>query len=632
VPEAAAKPAKLGRYRLMERIAVGGMAEVYRASAESSHGIEKVVAIKRILPHLAKEPEFVEMFIDEARLMVQLSHPKIVQVLEFGEEQGELFMALELVEGIDLLALLRTCVRNSVRLPVPLAMFIAAEILDALEYAHTAVGGDGKLLEVVHRDISPSNIFIARRGYVKLGDFGIARVVEHARESKTQGTTLKGKYGYMAPEQVAGAPLDARADVFAVGIVLAEMLVGRRLFTAPNELDVLLMVRDANLERLNRYGADLAPDVRGMLDTALARSPVGRYPTAAAFRDSLLEYLFRFRHRVGHAELAKFLDTLPLPGAVAPPAEASIEDVAALDGPQTNAAREEAASIRRNLQAAARDPEVVREAAAIDEAVAHAIDGVIRPTPAKGMQLERPPEVPGSPDLEGDLVMTSPAKILSRLAAELETGMLVMESGDVVKEIYLVRGVPEFVTSNAPNERLGEYLVAHGVISSGELSMVLAILPRFNGKMGDTLVGLGLMRPLDVFRHLTRQVRDKIIDVFSWTHGSFRYYRGRVNTKDAFPLRLDPWEIIGAAVATLHLEPVRERLLGAGTSRVKKMERVRPLPEDFRLGTGPRELWQRLDGKRTVAEWLRRYEEPEQHLTLCRTLYLLIETDLAVLD
>jgi serine/threonine-protein kinase len=512
-------------------------------------------------------------------------------------------------------------------------------VLDALEYAHTAVSVDGKPLEVVHRDISPSNIFIARRGYVKLGDFGIARVVEEQRASKTQGATLKGKYGYMAPEQVVGAPLDARADVFAVGIVLAEMLMGRRLFTAPNDLDVLLMVRDANLDRLHRHGGDLAPELRAILDTALARSRDARYATAGAFRDAIDDYLFKNHYRVGTTELARFLASVPV--ASRAPALATDETgvEAGIDGPQTNAEREKAAAMRSHLRAAAREMEVVIEAApepgGLDSDEPHTPtpvdvqDAIDRLAP---MMQTIPEPLSKDPDSTGDLGRSSPARIFSSLSAELETGLLVLHSRDVSKEIFLVRGVPEFVTSNAPNERLGEYLVAHDVITEGELAMTLAILPRFNGKLGDTLVGLGLMRPLEVFRHLSRQVRDKLIDVFGWQEGSYRFYRGRTNERDAFPLRLDPWEIVGAAVAELTLEPLRDRLLQVAEKKVKRVERVRPAPEDFRLGAGPRELWSRLDGRRTVGDWLRRYEEPEQHLTLCRTLYLLVETELVALE
>ncbi|MSP62507.1 MAG: serine/threonine protein kinase [Myxococcales bacterium] len=612
-------PQSLGRYRLIERIAVGGMAEIYRATLASSHGIEKTVVIKRILPHLAREPEFVSMFIDEARLMVQLAHPKIVQVLEFGETDGNLFMAMELVEGVDALALLRACARQNTRLPVPLAMFIASEILDALEYAHTAVGTDGTALQVVHRDISPSNIFIQKRGYVKLADFGIARVADGARSSKTQGTTLKGKYGYMAPEQVVGAPLDGRVDVFAVGIVLTEMLIGRRLFSAPNDLDVLLMVREANIERLDRYGSDLAPEVRAILDLALQRSPAARYASAGAFRRAILDWGFRNQYRIESADLAKFLESVMSDQPMAPGAEAPD---AVLDGPSTKAARAQAASLHRAVRAAVLSPAVVEKAAALGDTT-KSFEHAVRPTPSTRSWKA---------DITGDLIFTTPARLIARLASDLETGLLLLDKGAVSKEVFLVRGEPEFVASNVTKERFGEYLVENHVISAGELSMVLAVMPSFNGKLGDTLVGLGLMRPLEVFRNLSKQVRIILTEAFSWTEGRFCYFRGRLNTREAFPLRLDLFEILGAAVAGLPLEVVRERLLEAATARVQRLERMRPTPADFCLGSGPGQLWEQLDGRRTVADWMREYRDPAEHLTLCRTLYLLIETGLATLE
>src|SRR5678815_3117102 len=155
--------------------------------------------------------------------------PKIVQVLDFGEVRGQFFTALEYIDGFDGLGLLRVAAQKRVHVPRALAVFVVIEVLEALEYAHNARDMEGKPMQLVHRDISPSNIFISKRGDVKLGDFGIAHARE--RESKTQAGTLKGKYGYMSPEQVVGAPLDGRSDLFALGIVLAEMLMGRRLFT-----------------------------------------------------------------------------------------------------------------------------------------------------------------------------------------------------------------------------------------------------------------------------------------------------------------------------------------------------------------------------------------------------------------
>src|SRR5690242_13411167 len=278
-------PSAFGRYTLLERLAVGGMAEVFRAKITSSHGFEKILVIKRILPHLAADPNFVAMFIDEAKLTAQLTHPKIVQVLDFGEVRGQYFTALEYVDGFDALGLLRVAAQRRVHVPRVLAAFIVSEVLEALDYAHNARDMEGKPMQIVHRDISPSNIFISKRGDVKLGDFGIAHA--QRRESKTQAGTLKGKYGYMSPEQVIGQPVDGRSDLFGVGVVLAEMLMGRRLFTAPNDLDVLLMVRDGRIDRLDKYCPDLPEPLARIVRRALKKDLRQRYESAAEFHEDL---------------------------------------------------------------------------------------------------------------------------------------------------------------------------------------------------------------------------------------------------------------------------------------------------------------------------------------------------------
>ncbi len=297
-------PSQFGRYTLVTRLAVGGMAEVFRAKMASAHGFEKILVIKRILPHLAADKNFVSMFIDEAKLTAQLTHPKIVQVTDFGEVAGQYFIALEFIDGFDALALLRTCAHKRMRLPYHLGVFVTMEVLEALDYAHNARDNEGRPMKLVHRDISPSNIFIARRGDVKLGDFGIAHAQE--RESKTQAGTLKGKYGYMSPEQVTGGVLDGRSDVFAIGIVLAEMLMGRRLFTAPNDLDVLLMVRDGRLERLDKYAQDLPAELDRIVRKALKKGLTERYQAAGEFRDDLADFLLKEGKRVGAKDLGGF--------------------------------------------------------------------------------------------------------------------------------------------------------------------------------------------------------------------------------------------------------------------------------------------------------------------------------------
>ncbi|HWU89062.1 MAG TPA: serine/threonine-protein kinase, partial [Kofleriaceae bacterium] len=274
------------------------MAELFVATAPGEHGFQKRVVIKRLLPHLVDDPTYNAMFIDEAKLTARLVHPKIAQTFELGKVDGALYISMELVDGIDVLALLREFASKRRRVDQPLAAWIALEVLDALDYAHNITGEDGRPLGIVHRDISPSNVLLSVRGDIKLVDFGIARAVDPDRAHKSKTGTLKGKYGYMSPEQVIEQGLDARSDLFSVGVVLAELLTGRRLFAAANELDVLLMVRDAKLHRFDKYGADLDPALSAIVRKALRKPVDERWQSAAQFRDALGEWLYERRHRV----------------------------------------------------------------------------------------------------------------------------------------------------------------------------------------------------------------------------------------------------------------------------------------------------------------------------------------------
>jgi serine/threonine protein kinase len=282
-------PSHIGKYRIIERIDVGGMAEMFKASRFGSHGFEKHVALKKMLPHLAADPVAIEMFLDEARISAHLEHPRIVQAIELGSDGDTPFLVLEYVDGLDILTLLRECARTQIRLPATFAALIAREVVDALDYAHSASDSHGRPLHVVHRDVSPSNVLLAWNGDIKLTDFGVALAAD--RRFKTNTRTLRGKYGYMSPEQVSGGKVDPRSDLFAVGIVLAEMVMARRLFTAPNDLDVLLAVRDVNIERIEAHADEFPIELLGIVMRCLQRDPRDRWQSAAELREALDVYL-----------------------------------------------------------------------------------------------------------------------------------------------------------------------------------------------------------------------------------------------------------------------------------------------------------------------------------------------------
>ena len=298
------QPVKFGRYQLQERIAIGGMAEIFLAKVSGAMGFEKTVVIKRILPQYGEDPDFLRMFITEAKLVCYLDHPNIVQVQELGEVNRHYYIAMEYVNGVDGRQLWRNLARRKQRLPGVLSLYVVSEFLKGLDYAHRAVGPDGNLLGVVHRDVSPSNVLISYRGDVKIVDFGIA-LVEH--ESKTKAGVLKGKYGYMSPEQVQGNKVDHRSDIFSAGIVLAELLLGRRLFMGRNDFETLDNVMNVRLDVLDRSEKALPPDVVQIVRKALTRDYKTRYQSAREFHDDIAELLFKQGERISAETLAAFV-------------------------------------------------------------------------------------------------------------------------------------------------------------------------------------------------------------------------------------------------------------------------------------------------------------------------------------
>jgi len=283
-------PQRFGRYLLEERIGGGGMATVYRATFSVEGGFEKEVALKVIRGELSEDPQFIHMFLDEARLSGSLSHPNIVQTFDFGQVEGIYYLAMELVRGRTLAAILETLRENRLRLGTAASLFVAKELARALDYAHRAVGPDGESLGIVHRDVSPQNVLVSREGHVKLADFGIAKAA--LRSQITQPGRVRGKCSYMAPEQARGLEVDARADVFALGAVLWECLVGRRLFDGSTDAVVLLDVIEKEIPPPSRFVRGIPPEVDRAVLRLLERDLDRRPSSAVAYRE-LADLAFR---------------------------------------------------------------------------------------------------------------------------------------------------------------------------------------------------------------------------------------------------------------------------------------------------------------------------------------------------
>ena len=292
-PGAPGDPVAFGpQYLLYGLIARGGMAEVYRSRIR---GVPTgMLAIKVMRPQLAKETRFVEMFIREGRLAMLLKTDAIVNTIDVGEVEGRYYIAMEYIGGKDLTQVLRRCQETSQRIPVPHAIYIAARICDGLHFAHTLADSEGRALNIVNRDVSPSNVRLGYDGRVKLLDFGIAQAM--LKVSSEIGI-LKGKFSYMSPEQIRGLPVDARTDVFSTGIILHEMLTTEKLFRGDTEFALMEKVRNAEVTPPSKFNRRVSAELDRIVMKALARDLPERYPSALALRDDLLALLEGYRFR-----------------------------------------------------------------------------------------------------------------------------------------------------------------------------------------------------------------------------------------------------------------------------------------------------------------------------------------------
>jgi serine/threonine-protein kinase len=273
-----------GRFELLGRLAFGGMAEIFLAREPSTVGAARLIAIKRILPRVADDPQFVRMFLDEARLAVQLQHPSICHLYEFGELEGTYFIAMEWIHGAQLGKIIRAARAHGGIAP-ELAARVISQIAEALHYAHRLRDSSGAPLGIVHRDVSPHNIMVSYDGHVKLLDFGIAKAT--SQEVKTEAGVVKGKFAYMAPEQCLGRPIDARADVFALGICLYEILAGETLYVRATDYETMHAVLEDSVPSAASVRKQLPPELDAIVAKALAKDPEERFKSAGAMQTAL---------------------------------------------------------------------------------------------------------------------------------------------------------------------------------------------------------------------------------------------------------------------------------------------------------------------------------------------------------
>ncbi|MDI3290979.1 serine/threonine-protein kinase [Polyangium sp. 15x6] len=302
------EPVSVGKYKLIANLGRGGMADVFLAVVAGPLGVNKLQVVKRLRAEFAEDPERREMFLDEARIATRLNHPNVVQTFEVHAEKGVYFITMEYLEGAPMNRLINRSSRTKTPAPPGVLLRILADVLAGLHYAHELADYDGKPLNIVHRDVSPHNVIVSYDGQAKLLDFGIAK--SDVRMMETRTGIMKGKLGYMAPEQVRCKPLDRRADVFVAGIVLWEILAGRKMWDKAADMEVLHKLATGDLPSIESVRPDVPPALAKICGKALSYDPADRYTTAAEMRAAILDYLDSAKIRVTPEDIGKYVTSV----------------------------------------------------------------------------------------------------------------------------------------------------------------------------------------------------------------------------------------------------------------------------------------------------------------------------------
>ncbi|HWB80832.1 MAG TPA: serine/threonine-protein kinase [Nannocystaceae bacterium] len=394
---------RLGRYTIVDRIGRGGMAEVFLARHDGLSGFAKTVALKVIHDDLVDDPAHIRMLLEEARLAATLDHPNVVQVFDVGADRREHYLTMEYVHGRDLRQILRELAGRT-RIPLLLALAIVQDIARALHFAHTRTSPDGRPLGIVHRDVSPSNVLVSFAGAVKLTDFGIAKVSAHTAHTRTG--TFKGKFGYMSPEQYLQQPLDARSDVFSLGVVLYEITTGRRAFAGENPFGAMNKAIEGDYVDPTRIVPEYPPALAEIVARALAPEPDDRYGDAATLGDDVERLARALGGPATHEELATWIVGLF--------GDTALPDVSQITAPHETEAR---STIVVRSHARRRPLLLVGLAAAVAGAVGWQAG---RSTPQETAPIEQPTRDAIAP-AASIVPVTTPVEPRIELAAQRET-------------------------------------------------------------------------------------------------------------------------------------------------------------------------------------------------------------------
>ncbi len=643
------KPVLFGNYTLIKKIGKGGMAEIFLATPLRTP--QFLVVIKKINPELVEDKHYITMFLDEARLMSCLMHPNIIQILDVGQVDEEYYICMEYVHGKDLLTIIEYCVGAGIRIPEDIGLHIMLELLEGLDYIHNVKGPDNHELKVIHRDLSPSNILISLDGEVKIGDFGIAKAA--MQKNVTRAGYIKGKIGYMSPEQVEGKTLDHRTDVYVAGLVLYEIFSQKMYFNIENEFEALKEMREAKPRDRNELIKYMGPGLTDILLKALKKNPDERYQSALEFSSAIMQYMIENRLSTNVNILSSFMRSL------FPTDETLLEQVHNISqkssayinsaGPKKKESRSRVKELKfflKDRQGKVIGPFAVDALINIIK-IYNLPPGTFASTDNKTFKpLDQYPELldafqsgpedktgmfSTSPQYQGYLKEVPVTKLFYRFASAKVTGKLLLKNNDIEKAVYLRDGFPEHIDTSKKDELFGEILVSRNIITRASLNLSLKEQEKKKQKIGNILIEKGYIKPADLIKLLTEQMRMRYFELFNWEEGIYEFYAHSVSKNISNPMGMGAFALISEAVRNKMNYSIVEKTLTPLVSGKITFAKERVInPENFRLT--PEELKITYDLNNTSLNAIYKKYRMTSDEIINRLVYLLYQTEIVIFE
>lgn len=639
-----ALPARFGRYVLLAHLGRGGMADIYRGVALGAGGFAKPVVVKRVLPEAVQQESAVRMFIEEARLSAILQHMNIAQIFDFGEQRGEYFIAMEFIHGRDLHDLVRRVSTRGQGVPVHIACYIAMEVLKGLDYAHRARSAAGEPLHLVHRDVNPTNIILSFEGEVKLLDFGVALVGDTGTPNN-----VRGKPGYIPPEQLARRKPDGRGDIFALGITLYELLARRHAFKPGTVMEVLKQTVALKARPLRLQ--DAAPFVPEKLCTVVDRctlaNPDERYQTAGDVLDALDDFLLSAGLRVSQRDLASLMAQYYEPEVRSPPVQPPIaEELLASAAPAPSPAaptytvREPGGGLylmrlgEEDVQLLFASGKLSPEAQVSQSGGPFLAPSAFpRLSASAALATERIQSKRAStprPRWAGNLSQVPALRVLARLMVSRVTGRLHVEDNRVNKELFLKAGQIIAVRSSLAADRFGAYLLSSGKLNAEQWQRAVDGTRPFSGRLLEALLNARVLSPTDLAEWTREHRRSVALSLLGWARGRYGFFEREAPINDGSEERLGGLALLNEGLRTHY--PL-ERLV-----REQEALRHKPLYRNLDAPLAPSDLTLSASELRaasllnkpgtTLSGALAELKRPEDEVALRRVALLFTEVGL----